>query len=208
MVDTIDPSQILAKPDEEQLCQLIASGSNQTAAFAAVYGRHDTASACRKARRTHIQARVNWLRVQAGEQVIERLVTETVAVTVETVKQTALTRQWVLDSLIRNAKVALGDELVTVKKIGKDDEGNPKVIENKITMRDASATNRALEILGRELGLWEGTGAADDARDRTEKAPIKVGSNERAVAFLERHFSGRTPAAIIGRKFKQAVGNA
>lgn len=35
------------------------------------------------------------------------------------------------------------------------------------------------------------------------KAPIKTTDNERAVAFLERHFSNRTPAAILGKKFRQ-----
>lgn len=207
----LDPAQTLADAREEQFAQLLSSGSTQVGAYEAVYRGSDKGNASKKANQPRVKARVHWIRTQAGQAVVEQLVAKTTTATAEVVAKavtaTVLTRQYVIDGLTKNARIAMGDELVTVKKIGKDEDGNPQVIEAKVTMRDAGAANRALELLGKEVGLFEGEGARDD-KDKTERAPIKTTDNERAVAFLERHFSGRTPAAILGKKFLKTVGNA
>lgn len=206
---TIDPAKFLADRREEQLAQLLASGSNQAGAYQAVYGSRDTSNASRKCRIPRVAARVNWLRTELGQHVVEKIGDATVGITVEAVIQAALSRQYVVDGLMRNIRIAMGEELVEVKKTTKGDDGRPKTVTAKITMRDAGAANRALELLGKEIGMFEGDGAADDnIRDKTEKAPIITTSNERAVNFLKRWTENRTPADILGRKFKKTVGNA
>lgn len=203
----IDPAQTLADAKEEQFAVLVAEGSNQTAAFEAVYERKSTAHACRKAKTPRVQARIEWLRTNISQEVVENIGEAKAAVAVEAVRQEAVTRQFVLETLVRNVQIAMGDKPVEIKKITKDKDGNQKVMKAEVTMRDAAAANRALQMLGEELGMWEGEGARDE-RDKTERAPIRTGSNEKAVAFLMRHFAGKTPAAILGRKFQKTVGTA
>lgn len=64
-----------------------------------------------------------------------------------------LTREWVLERLMRNARLAMGEEPMKVKiRKPKSDE----VIELEVHRPDAAAANKALELLGkvRELGLF------------------------------------------------------
>src|SRR5262245_26330033 len=62
----------------------------------------------------------------------------------------SLSRAWVLERLMRNAEVALGDRTIKTKVIARNKEtGEVSVAELEITDRDASAANRALELLGK-----------------------------------------------------------
>jgi hypothetical protein len=67
------------------------------------------------------------------------------------VEQVALSRAWVLDRLMRHAQVCLGEipQRLKVRKAHSAD-----VTELEMHQRDASAANRALELLGRELNLF------------------------------------------------------
>lgn len=202
---TIDPAKMLDNAQDEQFVQLIASGSNQAAAYEAVWGKVDRSHASRKARYPHINARIQWLRNQGGQAVVEKIAAVTAEVTIEAIKRADLTRTYVIETLQRNIAIAMGDEKVRVEKQLVKADGSKETAIAYVTMRDAGAANRALEMLGKEIGLFDGEGKRDaDQRDSTEKAPIRTMSDEKAVTFLERYRAGRTPAAILGKKFRQA----
>jgi phage terminase small subunit len=57
-----------------------------------------------------------------------------------------LDRVWVLERLMRNAKIAMGEEKVKLTVKSKDSEDTREV---EVTDRDAAAANKALELLGK-----------------------------------------------------------
>lgn len=67
------------------------------------------------------------------------------------VRKEVLTREWVIDRLMRNATVALGDAPVKLKLRNKD---TGEFEEFEVSKHDAGAANRALELLGKELGMF------------------------------------------------------
>lgn len=62
----------------------------------------------------------------------------------------ALRREWVLSRLMRNARVALGEERLKIAKTVKGE-----VVEVEVSAVDQSAANRALELLGKELRMFK-----------------------------------------------------
>ncbi len=66
-------------------------------------------------------------------------------------QRAVLDKTWVIERLMRNAKIALGEETVRLKLRVKD-----QVEEVEMSMRDAAAANKALELLGKsaDLRLW------------------------------------------------------
>jgi hypothetical protein len=75
----------------------------------------------------------------------------------------------------------------------------------KVKALNTDAANRALELLGKELGMWAGEGRAHGDRDPSEKAPIKTANAADVVRWLDRYREKRTPADLLGRKFRQDV---
>jgi hypothetical protein len=61
-------------------------------------------------------------------------------------KKVTLDKAWVLERLMKNARIAMGEEKITLST--KDGE------EVATTDRDVSGANRALELLGKELGMF------------------------------------------------------
>ena len=63
-----------------------------------------------------------------------------------------LDRAWVLERLMRNAQIAMGEQSVKLKVPTKD----KGVVEVELTDRDGSVANKALELLGKvpELALF------------------------------------------------------
>jgi phage terminase small subunit len=61
-------------------------------------------------------------------------------------EKVALNRSWVLERLMRNARITMGEEKVKITVKPKD---STETIDLDITMRDAGAANRALELLGK-----------------------------------------------------------
>jgi hypothetical protein len=62
-------------------------------------------------------------------------------------KKAVLDRAWVLDRLMRNVRIAMGEERIKVAIRPKS--APDTVVELEITDRDAAAANRALELLGK-----------------------------------------------------------
>lgn len=70
------------------------------------------------------------------------------------VSDAVLSQTWVLERLMRNARIAMGEETVKLKlRKGKDLQD---VEEVEMSRFDAAAANKALELLGkyRDLRLW------------------------------------------------------
>jgi hypothetical protein len=62
----------------------------------------------------------------------------------------SLSKQWILERLMKNAKIALGEEQISVFTIDKE---SGQRVEVSITDRDASAANKALELLGKTVDI-------------------------------------------------------
>ena len=77
------------------------------------------------------------------------------ALRAEAAAKAVLSETWVLERLMRNAKVSLGEEKISItyRPRAKDGtEAAPVTVE--ITDRDPTAANRALELLGKNLGMF------------------------------------------------------
>ena len=68
----------------------------------------------------------------------------------EVMRKTTLSRSWVLEHLMEHAAVCLGKKRIKVSKASRDGD----VHEVEVTAHDASAANRALELLGKEAGMF------------------------------------------------------
>jgi phage terminase small subunit len=70
-------------------------------------------------------------------------------------RMAVLNRAWVLARLMKNVQIAMGEATVKVRVVPK---GASEPIEVEVTQRDASAANKALEMLGKtpEVGLFTG----------------------------------------------------
>lgn len=79
-------------------------------------------------------------------------------------EKTTLSRAWVLTRLMEHAEVCLGKRTVKLKKATRDGD----TVEIETTALDQSAGNRALELLGKEAGMFidrrETGGPGDFAR--------------------------------------------
>ena len=84
-----------------------------------------------------VQLRVTELREKAAEKAV-------------------LNEAWVLERLMRNVRIAMGEELVTRVASSIDKAtGDVRTIEVQESARDAAAANRALELLGKKLDMFK-----------------------------------------------------
>lgn len=105
------------------------------------------AAASRLLKDVRVSARVNELRERVANKAV---------------KSAALTKEWVLERLMKHAEICLGGEKIktvrAVKSRTKDESGGFQdqiaTVEVEVTERDAAAANRALELLGRERGMF------------------------------------------------------
>lgn len=96
------------------------------------------------------------------------------------VKKAELNKQWIIEQLIDNALIAKAAEPVL------DAEGNP-IGEYKANI---SASNKALELLGKEIGMFidksERGKPGDFERLQDDELEKRLHENERAIAELAR----------------------
>lgn len=132
---SIYAQSMLSNAQHEKFALGIAQGMEIGLAYeAAGYratGNAAQVNGCRLLKREDIQARVAELQQRQVEI---------------TQAKDALDRQWVIERLMRNAKIAMGEERVkTTTKEGAAVD---------VYMRDAAAANQALSLLGKELGMF------------------------------------------------------
>lgn len=120
---------------QEKFAQAVAGGVSPVEAYREVYGAKNRSAktlgedACRASKHPKIYARIEELRAKATEKVVAKL---------------ALTKEWVLSELVKVNAAAQAAEPVL------DREGN-STGEYKANL---AAANRALELIGKELGMF------------------------------------------------------
>lgn len=95
----------------------------------------------------------NVIHVKASELLKNGKVAVRVSAVYKSVAEKAiLDRAWVLERLMRNAQIAMGEKTVSLKMAVKD----KGIVEGEVHDRDGSVANKALELLGKvpELALW------------------------------------------------------
>lgn len=123
---------------QEKFAQLYIELGNATAAYKGAYStaRMKPATVNNNAyallQNSEITARIDALQSQAAEKAV-------------------LTKAWILERLMRNARICLGEETIKLAIRPRDAEST---IELDISDREGSAANRALELLGKEMGMF------------------------------------------------------
>jgi len=127
----------------ERFAQELAKGSDAGDAYEAAGFKPNPGNARRLKMNEAIAKRVEALLLER-----EAHHAQATAIAIE---KTGLSKEWIIERLMRNAAVALADEPVTLKVLMK---GAKEPTEVKISAHDAAAANRALELLGKELGMF------------------------------------------------------
>lgn len=128
---------------EKMVQSYAAGGLDKTEAHQRAGFLRDKSNANRAFSRPEVELRLMFLQQKASDAVVE--------VVRESAEQVALTREFVIAKLMKNARVALGEETTIVKRIGAG--GKPVKVE--VTLHDAGAANRALHLLGLEVGMFK-----------------------------------------------------
>ena len=182
-------------PKQEKFCTLYVELGNATHAYLQAY---------QTANMTHRTAQK-----RAGELLKNGAVAGRIAALQAAAAQKAgLTRQWVLERLMLNARICMGEERVrlAVQRTNKETK-QIDVVEIEVTERDAAAANRALELLGKteELRLFSDR-SKDDHPDATVPAPTEESPRATGpdhLAELARRY-GRGLAVVEGGLAKSA----
>jgi len=120
---------VLSNPKHEKYAQELAKGKSQADAYEAAGYKGDRTAASRLATNVNIQARVAELQEKVAGRVVER---------------TSISKEWVIERLIENANRAMQAEAVKTK----DGETIGEYAYQ------GNVANRALELLGKELGMF------------------------------------------------------
>jgi predicted trehalose synthase len=128
----------LDNPKHEAFAHAIAMGKKLAEALESGNYKPHPPSGARLLKDAKIRERIAYFKAQIAKE------RETAAI--DLAKKEELTKAWVIDRLMHNAKVALGEEpFVMITEEG---------AEVKVTAREAPAANKALELLGKELGMF------------------------------------------------------
>ena len=129
----------LANPKHEMICQKRASGANQTEAYSSVGFSSNPKTAYVFFKRPEVIARVREIQQQ-------RIQTEIVSSELAA-KQLGITKRWVLERLKYNAERCLRGQPVF-------DEAGVQIPGRFTGKPDAAGANRALHLIGLELGMF------------------------------------------------------
>ena len=135
-------NMILKNPRHEKFCQLVASGMKPADAYVSLgYSANGAApSANNLLKRADVAERVRELKELAAQSAVARL---------------ELKREWVLEQLVDNVRKCKQDVAVL------DRNGQP----TGVYTFQAAAANRALELIGKELGMFV---------DRSHTKPTRI----------------------------------
>ena len=127
----------------ELFCQEVAKGKSAHEAYGLAGYNPNRRNAHVLSKRSDISGRVSEL--LAARDKMAAVSTQMAA------ERLSLDREWVLAKLVENARVALGDAPTKITLLRK---GSDEPLTAEVTMRDANAANRALELVGKELGMF------------------------------------------------------
>jgi hypothetical protein len=158
MID-VDPRDPLSNAKWEKFCRLIFDGATNDDAYVGAGYKANHGNAGRLRITPAIRSRIEYLKKAAAEAACES--------SAEAIKAAGLTREWVLERLMQNAEEALGRKLTKMRVRLKKDlkNGKPNIVEMEVTSIDRSAGNKALELLGKEMALFEGDGAKESGSE-------------------------------------------
>lgn len=127
---------VLANPKRERFCQEVAKGSQQrdayrTAGYTAQSDAALDAGASRLMTDPDVAARIAEIQGKAATRA-------------------EISKAWVMERLMRNAQVCLGEVPTTHTTVGEDGEAH----DEEVFRRNPTAANRALELLGKEMGMF------------------------------------------------------
>lgn len=165
----------LQNPRHERFAQNLAKGMHQGKAYKdAGYSAAYRSSSSLLARKQHIRARVDEILKARGEAATQTFVA------VE--RKFELTRQWVVEKLVKNAEIALGE-----RPIQHRGEAEYRY--------DGAVAARSLELLGREVGLFVERKQIDVIADvkRLSDAELLQQIRETAGELLELTAEDATP---------------
>lgn len=125
-------------PKQHKFCELYMQTGNATEAYKGAYsaGKMKSSTVNKKAsglmQKGQIRARIEDIQAGAAERA-------------------ELTKSWVLERLMRNVRICMGEEPIKLRLYSKK---AGEIIEEDVHIRDATAANRALELLGKELKMF------------------------------------------------------
>lgn len=123
----------LDNPRHERFAQELAKGKTQLEAYRLAGYRPDDGAANRLSGNVRVATRV--------KEITERAAT-----------RAEITKAWVMERLMRNAQMCLGEEPLIVPGSGGEGE---VAEEGRVEFRrDPAAANQALQLLGKELGMF------------------------------------------------------
>lgn len=162
----------LANPKHEQICQERAKGSNQTQSYSSVGFSDDPTSAHRFFKRPEVVARVK--EIQNNRIKTEFDASDNAA------RSLGVTKRWVLERLKYNAERCLRGQPML--------DTNGVQIPGKFTGKpDAMGANRALHLIGLELGMFierhEIGGPGDFARLSDDELAARVEADAAALGL-------------------------
>lgn len=151
----------LENPKHERFAQELAKGKSQAEAYLLAGYAASEPHASRLASNGKVEGRV--------AEILERAAT-----------RAEVSKSWVMERLMRNAQMCLGEEPLVVPV----SEGTEPVAEYR---RDPAAANTALQLLGKELGMFvdrsiSATTTLEELLDRIDDEPAQRPAGEPAAA--------------------------
>lgn len=153
---------VLDNPRWERFAQLIAKGKPQVEAYELAGYKRDDGAASRLSSYVKVRERVAELNDKAA-------------------KRAEVSKAWVMERLMRNAQMSLGEVPVVTPGETEDQE----TVEFR---RDPGAANQALQLLGKELGMFvdrsiSASTTLEELLDRLDQGPdADEGSGEVGAA--------------------------
>lgn len=133
----------LSNPKREHFARELAAGKTAIEAHRLAGYSADRGTASKLQREPAI--------VQRVRELLEERQKNEAKSTAIAIERAAVSKEWVLEKLRENALIALG-EVPLKQKIRP--KGKDFSVEIEITARDGAAANRALELIGKELGMF------------------------------------------------------
>ena len=164
---------------QEKFCQEIANGVSADKAYEAAGYTPNSGNAWALRKKPHIKARVKELLAQREKRLED--------ISAKAIEKAALTKSYVIKGLMENVERAMQKVPVT------DAQGNP----TGVYRYEGAVANRALELLGKELGMfidrkevtpkteWDEIDDADELRRRLLEYAAEIGEDELAMKLID-----------------------
>lgn len=187
----MDYSTPLRSARHEQFAQFISNGENaKTAYILAGYSEHSAEqNSSRLIRNDEVLGRIEFLRLE--KEKLHQVAVKNV------IEASGINKEWIINELIDNVKIAKAAEPV------RDGEGNP----TGEYRTNIPAANKALELLGSELGMFvkkiESGKPGDFERMSDDELERRLNENAEAIRLAQTAIrTASNPAGTTQKKLK------